>query len=316
MSGRQPFSGPLRLDAGIPAFNEESRIGTAIASLVHQTLPSGFEWGTIWVVASGCTDRTAAVARATDRRVVVLEEAGRRGKSDALTAIFDRTQADLLVLLDADDVATPGALALLLERARSATAPFAISGRPVLPSSYPTAGFPAAVRLLWEVHHRFQMRTVTDRTATTLTEELLVLPAHSLPPLTRGIINDGAFIVAWTRLRGGIIDYVEGAHVEILAPQTLSGLVTQRRRIRAGIAQTRRLTGLSPSSVQREFFYRPQLVLSLLRGAARDAGVPSVRSWLLLTLAESVATLGSLWDRIFGHTAHVRWVTIPEKSAH
>ncbi|MGI0131858.1 MAG: glycosyltransferase family 2 protein [Thermoplasmata archaeon] len=302
-----------RIDAGIAAFNEEDHIGPAIQSLSTQSLPEGVAWGTFWVVASGCTDRTVARARHAAPNVVVLEEPRRRGKSAAVATIFAHAGGDDLLLLDADARARRGALSVLLGEADRSSAPYAISGRPVLPASFPRDGFAAAVRLSWEMHHRFQTFAFAAGHGTTLSENLLLLSGRDLPPMPEGVINDGSFIAAWMRSHHGTVRYVPGAEVEIEASPRLAPYIAQRRRVRFGAAQLHDMFGAYPSSILASWARVPSVVGSMTRGACRSAGVAPARAWAGLFVAEVAAASLAIWDRQAGSTDHVRWVTLPEE---
>ena len=126
----------IALVGGIVAYNEEKTIVASVRSLLDQELPSHVHWAQIWIVASGCTDRTGEFVRAiaeSDPRVRLIEQAERQGKADALNAIFARADGDLLVLLNGDSIAQPGAIRALVEAARDLGPPFAVMGRPVVP---------------------------------------------------------------------------------------------------------------------------------------------------------------------------------------
>ena len=99
-----------------------------------------FEWTGFWVVAGGNTSRTLDVAReweARDPRIRVIEEPTRRGKSAALAEICAVAQGDLLVLLNGDARARPGAVSAMIEAARDAEAPFGVMARPVIDGDRP-----------------------------------------------------------------------------------------------------------------------------------------------------------------------------------
>jgi CTP:molybdopterin cytidylyltransferase MocA len=78
----------------IPAFNEESTVGDVIKIALEAKL------GEVVVVADGCTDATAKVARAYGARV--LEYQPNRGKGGAVAAGVESMTQDTLILLDAD----------------------------------------------------------------------------------------------------------------------------------------------------------------------------------------------------------------------
>jgi glycosyltransferase involved in cell wall biosynthesis len=78
----------------IPAYNEEA----TVADVVKVALETGL--GEVVVVADGCSDATAQVAKAAGARV--LEYQPNRGKGGAVAAGVASMTQDTLVLLDAD----------------------------------------------------------------------------------------------------------------------------------------------------------------------------------------------------------------------
>lgn len=107
----------------IPAHDEARGIGAMLAGL-FATLPPAMR---VLVVADNCTDATAAVARAAGAEVVERHDTSRRGKGFALDFGRAHLAADAppcVIVVDADTVPAPGALARLATRAIA-------SGRPV-----------------------------------------------------------------------------------------------------------------------------------------------------------------------------------------
>ena len=127
---------PAILSAGIVAHNEERNVERAVRSLLDQNLPSGVRWKNLWIVASGCTDRTVEVANRLaekDPRVRVITEPDRMGKAHALQEVFRRAEGDAVVLLNSDAQAEPGAVGELVRVGLAQPTPFAVMGRPVVP---------------------------------------------------------------------------------------------------------------------------------------------------------------------------------------
>lgn len=92
----------------IPAFNEEA----TVADVVKVALEAGL--GEVLVVADGCTDATAQVAKAAGARV--LEYQPNRGKGGAVAAGVASMTQETLVLLDADLInLTPQHVLAMLE---------------------------------------------------------------------------------------------------------------------------------------------------------------------------------------------------------
>ena len=99
----------------IPAFDEE----LTVADVVKVALETGL--GEVVVVADGCSDATAKVARAAGARV--LEYQPNRGKGGAVAAGVAIMTQDTLVLLDADLVnLTPNHVRAMLEPLQSGEA--------------------------------------------------------------------------------------------------------------------------------------------------------------------------------------------------
>ncbi|MHB8696860.1 MAG: glycosyltransferase family 2 protein [Sulfuricaulis sp.] len=100
----------------IPAHNEASVVGRCLASLAADR-PPNCRW---LVVAHNCTDTTAALARSLGSEVLEVQDAGRGGKPDALKAglrWLDANPPEVVVIVDADCVVSPGAVRMLATRA-------------------------------------------------------------------------------------------------------------------------------------------------------------------------------------------------------
>lgn len=89
-----PMQGPqARVAVVIPAFNEEETVAAVIAA-GRELTPE------VIVASDGSNDRTAQVAREAGARVVELTE--NAGKGPALRAALKATDAEYVVMLDAD----------------------------------------------------------------------------------------------------------------------------------------------------------------------------------------------------------------------
>lgn len=98
---------PSAITVLLPAQNEETSIGPAIQSLLQQTL----EPTAIVVIANGCTDKTAEIARSYPVTVMELPRL-RHGKAEALNRawIEHASEADIVVCADSDALLPPHAL--------------------------------------------------------------------------------------------------------------------------------------------------------------------------------------------------------------
>ncbi len=301
------------LVGGIVAFNEERSLREAVESLLSQKLPPGVRWRTIWIVASGCTDRTEAVAQSLAQRhpeVRLVVEPDRRGKASALGQIFRVATGDFLVLLNADARAQPGAVAALLRPVDVGGIRFAVMGRPV-PEELPPGPLGRMLCLLWQLHHRLHLELMRTGEGTHLSDELMLLPIAGLPPLPADVVNDGAYIGAWLAAHGGRLRYAPVARVTVEVPWTVADHFRQRRRILAGHAQVRTLVGVPPTTLGRYLTQHPGRAVRLLRQAVAD--VPrGLEGLVCLLLAETAATLAAGWDRLPPRRSHLLWETISD----
>jgi glycosyltransferase involved in cell wall biosynthesis len=104
---RMQGSPAARIAVVIPAFNEEGTVAEVVR-VARQLTPE------VIVASDGSSDSTAAVARAAGARVVELPE--NAGKGRALGAALAQTDADYIVMLDADLTGlTPGHLRTLVQ---------------------------------------------------------------------------------------------------------------------------------------------------------------------------------------------------------
>lgn len=280
-----------RLVGGVVAFKDGPRVGDAIRSLLAQALPPATEWVRIWVVVApddvGTLDAAQSAAAASDL-VEVVEEPERRGKAAALAEIAARADGDLLVLLNGDAEAAPGAVAELLAVAEGAGSVFGVMARPVTPA--PVGRFSEALELLWRLHDRFHREVYRMPEVVHLSDELLAFPIPALPPFRPGIITDGAFAGAWIRRQGGELRYADRARVRISLPQNFAGHLEQRRRVRVGHRAVRAEFGRTPETMSALLFSRPGFVLRTVRAETR-ARPGGVRSLMLLTVAEALSVL-------------------------
>ena len=119
---RAPRKSPM-LSVIVPAHNEESYLGATLDALNRQDY-GNFE---IVVVANGCMDRTAEVAREKCSRLVTLDAKG-LGVSRNLGGRL--ATGDLLVFLDADTILEPHALRTIAEQFTRRDAGGTLKGQP------------------------------------------------------------------------------------------------------------------------------------------------------------------------------------------
>jgi hypothetical protein len=126
MSGRGRAGRPAaqvpttRFDVVVPAHDEALGVAHTVRSLAAVDYPEHLR--RVVVVADNCSDDTAQRAEGAGALVLVRTDATRRGKGFALAHAFDwsakQGNADAVVVIDADSVASPNLLKALDERLR------------------------------------------------------------------------------------------------------------------------------------------------------------------------------------------------------
>lgn len=306
---------PIELVGGVVAFNEEHRLASAVQSLLEQKLPPGIRWRAIWIVASGCTDGTPRVAESLSARhpeVRTMVQPERRGKASALGDILRAARGDFLVLLNADAVAGPGAVSALLAAAEPLAAPYAVMGRPE-PAALPRGSIGRSLHLLWSLHHRLHEDMFAAEEGTHLSDELLLLPTSDLPPLPEDIVNDGAFIGAWLKTRGGQLVYCPDARVAIEVPSDLGDHLRQRRRILFGHQQVTDRVGVTPTTFGEYLRRHPRRALQVLWEEVR-ATPGGVTALAELGVGELASLSAAWWDRVPPRRNHRLWETIRDSA--
>ncbi|MEA2038376.1 MAG: glycosyltransferase [Thermodesulfobacteriota bacterium] len=214
------------LSIGIMAYNEEAGMARLLDALLRQELVHA-RLKEIFVVASGCTDRTEAIVRdfmKDDPRIHLITQDRRRGKASAINLFLSSASGDICVLESADTVPEQGALDKLV-------APFEIlsvgmtGARPVpVNSAGNFIGY--AVNLMWSLHHRISL--VTPKLGE------LVAFRNFIRNIPEDTAVDEASIEAMVTKADYELRYVPEAVVRNKGPENVREFIRQRRRIAAG----------------------------------------------------------------------------------
>jgi glycosyltransferase involved in cell wall biosynthesis len=121
--GNRPPAPAKKISVIIPAHNEEAYLGTTLEALECQTHPA-YE---VIVVANGCTDHTAEIARGRCDQLITLSQ---RGLGGARNSGARRARGELLVFLDADTLLERNALEIIERTFNWRAAAGTLKGRP------------------------------------------------------------------------------------------------------------------------------------------------------------------------------------------
>jgi biofilm PGA synthesis N-glycosyltransferase PgaC len=220
----------LNVSIVVPAHNEAANIRRLLTSLLEQQTRVA-RIVEIVVVASGCTDDTAGVAREFGRgrpglHVHVQER--REGKVAAINAYLKMRdpRAEVTVVCSADLDLACDVIEKMVVALRDDPDIGMVGGRPV-PDNDPERLVGRMVGLLWELHHRVSLEVPKMG-------EIVAFRAHLVEYVSELSVVDEASIEDIVRAKGYKLGYVPDAIVTNHGPETLSEYFEQRRRIARG----------------------------------------------------------------------------------
>jgi cellulose synthase/poly-beta-1,6-N-acetylglucosamine synthase-like glycosyltransferase len=276
----------MKVSIAVPAYNEERNIAQLIDSLRTQRTQHA-EIVEIVVIASGCTDRTAAIVRERQSRagipIVLLDEAERRGKVAAINTYLSERHPDVdaVCLCSADLLVTRDVIEKLVCCLRDNPDVGMCGGRPM-----PTNGMGTftgeATRFLWQMHHRVAQESPK-------LGELIMIRANLAGHLPQQCAVDEASLEQMVCRDGYRLAYVGDAVVHNHGPETFREFLRQRRRIAAGHYWLREISGYSVSTMNAMRVVR--LTLSELARSAPRASLYIVATIFTEVLSRALGYL-------------------------
>lgn len=221
-SGKVMFT----ISLGIMAHNEEANIGRLLLAVLEQKFERD-ELCEIFVVCSGCTDRTEEIVKGfaeRDARVRLLIQQQREGKASAINLFLANASGEIMILESGDTIPEPGTLDRLV-------APFSnrgigMTGSHPVPVNDKDTFIGFTVNLMWSLHHKIAL--MTPKLGELVAFRNIV---KQIPPDTA---VDEASIEALVRNSGYSLCYVPHAIVRNKGPENVRDFLKQRRRIAAG----------------------------------------------------------------------------------
>jgi cellulose synthase/poly-beta-1,6-N-acetylglucosamine synthase-like glycosyltransferase len=221
---------PMNVSILVPAHNEARNITNLLESLLAQETHRA-RIIEIVVIASGCTDETAALARRVARgrpgiHVVVQER--RAGKVAAINEYLNvrDKRADIVVCASADLCVAPDVVEKIVQRLEEQPHVGMVGARPV-PDNESESRVGKMVHILWELHHRIALDTPKMG-------ELVAFRAALVDRVSELSVVDEASVEDIVRGKGYDLAYVPDAIVTNHGPETLREYFEQRRRIARG----------------------------------------------------------------------------------
>jgi len=215
------------LSLGIMAYNEEANIALLLQRVLNQKFTNGYNLKEIFVVASGCTDRTEDIVMNVmkrDERIKLLSQPQREGKASAINLFLSKASGDIFVLESGDTLPKE-------ETFDNLVAPFdnpliGMTGAHPIPANSNDTFIDYAVNLMWSLHHKIALTTPKLGELVAFRNFIKEIPCDTAV--------DEASIEALLRKAGYGLYYVPDAIVQNKGPATIKDFIKQRRRIAVG----------------------------------------------------------------------------------
>jgi glycosyltransferase involved in cell wall biosynthesis len=281
----------------VPAHNEAANIRRLLGALLEQETRVA-RVVEIIVVASGCTDDTAQVAREFVRGrpgVHVHVQERREGKVAAINAYLKLRdpRADVTVICSADLDLARDVVEKLVRFLRDHPAVGMVGGRPV-PNNDGSTLVGRMVGLLWELHHRVSLEVPKMG-------EIVAFRAPLVEYVSELSVVDEASIEDIVRAKGYALGYVPDARVVNHGPETLREYFEQRRRIARGHYWLEFAFGYEVATLDRRLLLRSAV------GAARDEDTFGRIALAAAVGAEVAARIVGFWDARVVGGKHRTW---------
>lgn len=277
---------------GVMAYNEEKNIARALEAILSQKLKK-VKIKEIYVIASGCTDKTVPITKRiakTDKRIKLLLQKRREGKSSAVNLFLKHAKSKIIVVAGADTIPQEDVIEKLVS-------PFShqeigMTGAHPIPVDSKTTFFGFAAHLLWELHH--QVALISPK----LGEMVAYRKIFERIPYASAV--DEATVEPLIVGQGYKLLYVPQAIVFNKGTETLSEFLKQRRRIHAGHLVLIKAQGYSVSTLSKK-----HLFLAFLKSFRLESGFIF---WSpLVAFLEIFARVLGTYDFYFKKDKHTVW---------
>lgn len=216
----------IQISVGVFAYNEVNNIKKVLAALLNQK-DDLVDISEIIVVSSASTDGTdeAVLEMAKiHKKIKLIAEKERNGKSAAINKFIKASKSDILVIESADTIPAEDCVQKMivpfLDKKIGMT-----GGRPIPENEENTLiGF--AVNMMWRMHHKMAMKSPKLGEMVAFRKIFEKIPDESAV--------DEASIEALIKKNGYSLFYVEDAIIYNKGPENISDFIKQRKRIAAG----------------------------------------------------------------------------------
>ncbi|MGD0818505.1 MAG: glycosyltransferase [Methanomassiliicoccales archaeon] len=269
---------------GVCAYNEEKNIRHTLDSILAQIVQVS-SVDEIIVVSSGSTDGTDVIVKeygSKDSRIRLLRQEKREGKNSAVNAFMAIAKGDILVLVNADNNLSEGALDRLLAHFKDPKVGV-VGGRPMPVNRKDTiAGF--AVHMLWDMHHRLSLIYPKVGEAIAFRNLHIQIPT--------GMQSDEDLVRMDLEKQGYRTEYEPEAIIINKGPETVQDYWKQRTRVNIGERYMKRLFDFDIPTWDNRFLFQAYL------GFLRDNSEQMIRMSAAIVLELLARVYASIYVKL------------------
>jgi biofilm PGA synthesis N-glycosyltransferase PgaC len=282
----------MKCSVGVTAHNEEANIGKLLEALLSQRLTK-VEITEIYVVASGCADRTEEIVRqyeARDPRIKLLVQKEREGKAAAVNQFLKHAKEDICVVESGDTLPREDSIENLVRMFEDPQVGMTGAQKVAVNAPDQLVGYFSHLRLRMEHALCLEIPRLGELIAFRKVFD-------QIPP---DVAMDEAFVEALVIKRNLQVRYAPDAVVFSMGPHTVSDFIRQRRRNYAGHLHLKKKYGYRVSSLDTPRVLR--LALGEVWGALRI-----IWSLGFLAVLEGSSRLLGAYDYYIKGEKHVIW---------
>ncbi len=211
---------------GVIVYNEVANIEKLLEALLEQKLDK-IAIRNIIVISSACTDGTDEIVEnfaKKNKKIKLITEPERRGKSAAINKFITASESDILIIESGDTIPAKDTVEKMV-------VPFfeekigMTGGRPV-PENDPKTFIGYSVNLLWKLHHKMALISPKLGEMVAFRKIFEAIPEKSAV--------DEASIEAIMKENNLKLKYIPEAIVHNKGPENIKDFIKQRRRIETG----------------------------------------------------------------------------------
>ena len=228
-----PLASPMSFSVVLAVHDEATRIRDRLDELLALIAATG-QPAELIVVADGCTDGTAALARShPSDRVRVLELTENAGKAQALSRGCAAAQGDVLVFADARQRWAADALQRLLQNFQRPEVG-AVSGELVIEAA---PGVLAGVGLYWRYEKWLRRNEGRLHSTVGVSGSICAVRRELFRPIPRGVLLDDLYWPLQVAMQGRRVVYDQRAMAYDRLPRHLAGEFRRKVRTLSGNLQ-------------------------------------------------------------------------------